>query len=146
MKKYVPPELSEHILPFNWDVRRVWEQASVITQRPIADFDYLLDLPLWSSLPKQGMLFDISPREVMAYPERAPHQTLRIQNACIDFPIDLLHYQGSEWVLDGVHRIAKLWMKHEDTLNVRVHGEEIIPRIRIEEAEQDVTGNGGQAR
>jgi hypothetical protein len=138
--KRVPKELSEHILPFNWDVRRVWQQVSAITQRPIADFHYLLDLPLWSSLPQQGMLFDISPREVMAFPERSPHQTQRIHTAHIDFPIDLLHYQGRDWVLDGVHRIAKLSMMGEDTVNVRIHGEEAIPRIKIEEAEQGEAG------
>jgi hypothetical protein len=73
MTKYVPSVLAEHILPFNWDVRKLWNLEAEISLQPRSDFDYLLDLPLWSSVPDQGMLFDISPREVIVCPERSPH-------------------------------------------------------------------------
>jgi hypothetical protein len=132
MTKRVPTELVEHILPFNWDVRRVWEQEAAISRRPLADFEYLLDLPLWSSQPKQGLLFDVAPRVVMDFPEKSPHQTQRLHEARIEFPIDLLHHQGREWVLDGVHRIAKLSLMGVDTVSVRVHDETAIPRIIVQ--------------
>jgi hypothetical protein len=127
--KRIPSELTDHILPFNWDARLVWQQAAKVDQRLLAEFEYLLDLPLWSSQPKMGMLFDIAPRTVMAFPERAPHQTQRIHEARIEFPVDLIRYRGREWVLDGVHRIAKLSLMGADTIRVRVHDETIIPRI-----------------
>lgn len=131
MTKPIPPELANHILPFNWDVRLVWQQEAEVSQRLLLEFEYLLDLPLWSSRPKMGMLFDIAPRTVMAFPEKAPHQTQRIHEARIDFPIDLLRYQGREWVLDGVHRIARLSLMGVDTIRVRIHDEAAIPRITV---------------
>ncbi len=135
MEKHVPAELTEHILPFNWDVRRLWELEAAVTQRPLVNFEYLLNLPLWSSRPNQGMLFDISPRVVMDFPEKSPHQTQRIHSARIDFPIDLLQYQGREWVLDGVHRIAKLSMIGEVVVNIRIHDETVIPKIIVKRLE-----------
>jgi hypothetical protein len=136
MVKRVPSEIEEHILPFNWDVRRVWELDAAIVLRTLESFDYLLDLPLWSSRPKCGMLFDIAPREVLASPGISPHQTQRIHDSRIEFPIDLLRYQGRDWVLDGVHRLAKLIAIGEKTVRVRVHDETVIPRIKNEDAEQ----------
>ena len=132
MTKRIPPELADHILPFNWDVRLVWRQEAEVTLRLLAEFEYLLDLPLWSSRPNMGMLFDIAPRTVMTFPERVPHQTQRIHEARIEFPIDLIRYQGREWVLDGVHRIARLSLMGVDTMKVRVHEETALPRIITE--------------
>jgi len=121
--------LTDYILPFDWDVRRVWELEREVTVRLVSDFARLLDLPLWSSVPDQGMLFDISPREVIDHPQRSPHQHERILKADTDFPIDLLFYQKREWILDGVHRLAKLHMMGVDSVRTRLHPEEIIPRI-----------------
>jgi len=127
--KHLPDTLAAHILPFDWDVRLVWQESAEVTVRPLADFAYLLDLPLWSSIPHQGMLFDVSPREIIASPQRSPYQYERIVKADTDFPIDLLHYQEREWILDGVHRLAKLFLIEAESVKVRVHSEEIIPRI-----------------
>jgi hypothetical protein len=130
--KVLPDILADHILPFDWDVRRVWTQEAVVSRWPIADLAYLLDLPLWSSVPGRGMLFDISPREVLASLERSPHQHLRVLQADVAFPIDLLRYQERHWILDGVHRLAKLALVGEHFVNVRIHSEAIIPRILVD--------------
>jgi hypothetical protein len=131
--KVLPDILADHILPFDWDVRRVWTQEEAEVSRwPIADLAYLLDLPLWSSVPGRGMLFDISPREVLASPDRSPHQLLRVLQADVAFPIDLLRYQERHRILDGVHRLAKLALGGEHFVNVRVHSEAIIPRIIVD--------------
>jgi len=127
--KHLPDILANHILPFDWDVRQVWGLEKEVAVRPLAAFAYLLDLPLWSSVPNQGMLFDISPREVIDHPQRSLHQYERIVEADTDFPIDLLFYQEREWILDGTHRLAKLFLVGEKSVSVRVHSEGIIPRI-----------------
>ena len=127
--KILPDILADHILPFDWDVRLVWTEEAEVSRWPIADLAYLLDLPLWSSVPGRGMLFDISPREVLASPDRSPHQYLRALQADLAFPIDLLRYRECHWILDGVHRLAKLALLGEDFVDVRVHSEAIIPRI-----------------
>ena len=127
--KTLPNILVDHILPFDWDVRRVWELEREVTVRPVSDFCYLLDLPLWSSVPDRGMLFDISPREVIDSPQRSPHQYERVLEADLGFPIDLLLYQEREWILDGVHRLVKLHLMGVDRVRTRLHPDEIIPRI-----------------
>ena len=127
--KILPDILADHILPFDWDVRLVWTEEAEVSRWPIADLAYLLDLPLWSSVPGRGMLFDISSREVLASPDRSPHQYLRVLQADLAFPIDLLRYRECHWILDGVHRLAKLALLGEDFVGVRVHSEAIIPRI-----------------
>ncbi len=129
MTKNVPSVLANHILPFNWDVRKLWNLEAEISLQPRSDFDYLLDLPLWSSVPNQGMLFDISPREVIACPERSPHQYHRIKHADISFPIDLLIYREQPWILDGVHRLTRIFQFGSEFVRVRFHSEAVIHHI-----------------
>jgi hypothetical protein len=129
--KVLPDILAGHILPFDWDVRRVWTQEAEVSRWPVADLAYLLDLPLWSSVPGRGMLFDISPREVLSSPGRSPHQHLRVLQSDVAFPIDLLRHQERHWILDGVHRLAKLALMGDEFVSVRVHSEAIIPRIIV---------------
>ena len=132
MVKSIPPELVSHILPFNWDVRNVWSLPTPAQQIKRSELDYLLDLKLWSSVPKAGMLFDISPRSIIADPASCPHQYQRLQQADISFPIDMLYYQGRSCILDGVHRLAKLHLMHSEWVALRLHSEAIIDAIRTD--------------
>ncbi|RYD23082.1 MAG: hypothetical protein EOP88_05605 [Verrucomicrobiaceae bacterium] len=127
--KIVPPHLSDHILPFQWDVREVWKLPGEVMLRPRADYDYLLDLPLWSSVPEQGMLFDISPREVILDAEQSPFQTERVRMADMRYPIDFVETDGRLWILDGVHRLARHYQMGTVFIRVRCHPGSVIPRI-----------------
>ena len=131
MPKIVPDILKDHILPFNWDVRKVWGLKADVIQVPTSEFAYLLELPLWSSVPKQGLLFDISPMDVIRDPHASIHQSQRLREAALRYPIDVLVAQEKWWILDGVHRIAKHFTLKKPTLTVRFHDESIIPAIRL---------------
>jgi hypothetical protein len=131
MVKDVPSILVDHILPFNWNVREVWNLKAERSLQPYSDFDYLLDLPLWSSVPNQGMLFDISPREVIICPERSLYQYHRIEQVDISFPIELLIYQERQWILDGVHRLTKIFQFGAEFVPIRLHLETVIPHIKV---------------
>lgn len=132
MNKSIPGHLQAYILPFNWDVRLVWSLATPAQDIKRIDLDHLLMLPLWSSIPKSGMLFDISPIEVLENPHRSPHQFERVSQADTSYPIDLLEYNQSRWILDGVHRLAKIYQRRSEWIKVRVHPKEIIPEIRVD--------------
>lgn len=132
MVKSIPLDLVSHILPFNWDVRSVWSRPGSTQKIKRSELDYLLDLNLWSSVPAAGMLFDVSPCRVMANPAHFPHQYQRVQRADISFPIDMLDYQGQRWILDGVHRLAKLYLMHSEWVALRLHSEAIIDEIRTD--------------
>jgi hypothetical protein len=75
------------------------------------------------------MLFDLLPREVITFPQKSPHQYRRILAADTGFPIDLLSFRGRQWILDGVHRLAKLALIGGEVVCVRCHPEAIIAKI-----------------
>jgi len=131
MPKVVPTILQEHILPFDWDVRKVWELKAEVSEVPTSEFTYLLKLPLWSSVPKQGLLFDICPMDVIRNPKVSMHQAQRLQQTDIRHPIDVLVAWNKLWILDGVHRIAKQFTLNRDFISVRFHTESIIPIIKL---------------
>jgi hypothetical protein len=131
--KTVPGVLTDHVLSFDWDVRCVWGLEAEVISLPREELEYLLHLPLWSSVPNRGMLFDISPREVLKDPERSPHQYGRILAADINYPMDMLLYAGRRWVLDGVHRLSRLSLMSSQEVRVRIHPETIIPQIIVKE-------------
>ncbi|CAH1073392.1 hypothetical protein NTG1052_20075 [Candidatus Nitrotoga sp. 1052] len=68
MPKVIPEVLKEHILPFNWDVCKVWAVDTDTVQVSCSEFAYLLDLPLWSSVPCRGLLFDTCLIDVIRNP------------------------------------------------------------------------------
>lgn len=136
MPKIIPAALKDYILPFNWDVRQVWALKADVVQVPCSEFTYLLELPLWSSVPQQGLLFDVSPIDVIRDPNVSPYQAQRLQQTELHYPIDVLVMQDKRWILDGVHRIAKHFVLNHSTLCVRFHDESIIPAIQLESGDQ----------
>lgn len=132
MAKHIPLALKEHVLPFDWDVRKVWALAAPITKVASTEFTYLLELPLWSSVPNKGLLFDISPFAVINDPDASPYQARRLAEADLRFAIDILLLNDRRWVLDGAHRIAKHFMLNRPDLPVRLHDASIIAKISPE--------------
>lgn len=131
MPKSVPDFLKDHILSFNWDVRKVWVLEAEVVYVPFSEFAYLLELPLWSSVPKRGLLFDISPMDVIRDPKVSSYQAQRLRETELRYPIDVLVANEKRWILDGVHRIAKNFVLNSSVLAVRFHDESIIPNIKI---------------
>ncbi len=130
MEKQIPDILRSHILPFDWDVTSVWSLQSQVIEENRSKFDYLLHLPLWSSVPNKGMLFDISPIEVITEPMRSPHQIERIEKSDESYPIDMLRFEEKLWILDGVHRLAKLYRSDAKLVRLRIHPESVIEIIK----------------
>ncbi|THF67415.1 hypothetical protein E6C76_03355 [Pseudothauera nasutitermitis] len=131
MAKIIPDILKDHILPFDWDVRKVWELSADVIEVLTSEFVYLLKLPLWSSVSKQGLLFDICPMDVIHDPHASIYQAQRLQQTELRYPIEVLTVKGKRWVLDGVHRVAKSFTLNKSALFVRFHDESVIPSIKI---------------
>lgn len=124
--KKVPSLLKQHILPFNWEVESVWALNTQPREALRTQFDYLLRLPLWSSKPNVGLLFDLCPIEVLNNPGVAPHQHQRIKASDTLYPIDFAVSDGRYWILDGVHRLAKLYRQNMVEINIREHPLELV--------------------
>tara|TARA_Y100000588_G_scaffold354235_1_gene408295 strand:- start:139 stop:573 length:435 start_codon:yes stop_codon:yes gene_type:complete len=133
MSKHVPEILKDHILPFNWNVTKVWSLNADVDLVSRSRFDYLLDLLLWSSGPGKGMLFDIAPMAVIQNPMASPHQTKRLATTDISYPLDFLMYSGRPWILDGMHRLAKLYVEGSELIEVRFHDAGSISAIAMDQ-------------
>ena len=121
MSKYIPEILKDYILPFNWSAKAVWALKSPVLRVQRVEYDYLLNLPLWSSVAGKGLLFDTKPIDVINDPSISTYQTARLKNVDIAYPLDFLIFKGRKWILDGVHRLAKLYMFKKEIINVRLH-------------------------
>ncbi|MBW7902716.1 MAG: hypothetical protein H3C26_14640 [Rhodocyclaceae bacterium] len=130
MPRTIPDILKDHILPFDWDVRKVWALDAPAVPVSCAEFAYLLELPLWSSVAKRGMLFDIRPLDVIRDPGVSDYQARRLREADLHHPIDVLLLAERRWILDGVHRIARHVALGSPTLFARFHDASVIPAIR----------------
>ncbi len=131
MAKKVPVSVRDVILPFNWDVEVVWALGAPVTIEKRTDFDYLLYYPLWSSKSGLGMLFDLSPMTVIDYPNASDYQKGRLTNTDTSFPIDVIELEGQTWLLDGSHRLAKLYMDGREEVMVRRHTEAVLDAIVV---------------
>lgn len=129
MARSIPEPLRDHILARDWDVRRAWTLETEAQVVPLQRLTYLLELPLWSSVPGRGMLFDLCPADVLADPNRCPRHTRRIEDADLAYPLDFALVDGRAWILDGVHRIARASELGLDTVRIRQHHERALADI-----------------
>ncbi len=52
------------------------------------------------------------------------HQDQRVQRADTPIPIDMSCYNDRHWILDGVHRLAKLHLMRSEWVALRLDSEE----------------------
>ncbi|MCB4358824.1 hypothetical protein [Quatrionicoccus australiensis] len=131
--KHLPEVLKPHILPFDWDVRRVWMLEAATHRIKCSEFAYLLELPLWSSCAGQGMLFDTCPGDVIRDRALSPYQTRRLEEVDLMYPVDVLLLDNRRWILDGVHRIARHFQLKHPEIPVRFHDFRVVPDILVKQ-------------
>ena len=128
----MPLSLRRVIPPFDWDVRAVWALDAPTVVVPRTELDPLLTLPMWSSRRGCGPLFDLVPLDVLADPALHPRHRDRIEAADVRFPLDFLLQDGDRYVLDGLHRLARLHRDGVTEVSVRHHGPAVADRIRMD--------------
>jgi len=121
----MPPVIREVYLDFDWDKRQVWALAVEAEPIALAQLEWHLDLPFWSSEPPLPR-FDLRPRRVLADPSCHPVHADRIERAELRYPIDVMAHRGRLCVMDGLHRLAKAAQLGHRQLLVRR-----IPRARV---------------
>lgn len=90
----------------------------------IDEFLWMLDVPFWED--HQGNIV-ITPREVIENVNKYPEHRDKIEKCNSSFPIDVMKNKKDEWaILDGLHRLVKLFMKGEKVIRVRKIPREII--------------------
>lgn len=110
---------------FSWDEKRVWELDIPVTTMYVSELEWHFDVPFWF---EKGGVYNLSPRDVMEHPEEHLEEWGRIQHADTSYPLDIMENKGKWLLLDGLHRLVKLFIEGKNEVQVR-----IVPRTRIPE-------------
>jgi hypothetical protein len=130
MNKNLPLELAPFFHQFSWDVRKVWKLNCPIQVVDIDVVSWHLRLPFWSS--QQGsLLFDVIPLDVINNPKINAYHSTRIDMADVGYPMEFMMSNGRPVVLDGLHRLAKIFREGNHQVNIRIIPREHIPDIVI---------------
>ena len=130
MSKDVPDHMKELVLPFDWDVRRVWALEASVEKVALQRVQFLLESPFWSHNPTRFTDFDLRPMDVLCGAIRSEYHLGRIDEADTSHPIDLIDHDARLWILDGVHRVAKLYRRGRRSVRMRRHSILIRSAIR----------------
>ena len=123
MKDKVPHIVLEVGFDFDWEPQKVWLLDEPVTEMPLQNLVWHFGIPfLW-----EGDKV-VTPQAIMDAPNKHPKEYKRTLAADISHPIDIMQNKGRWLILDGLHRLMKLYM--QGVQNVRVR---IIPRERIPE-------------
>lgn len=124
---FIKPQIIQDVgFDFSWSEEKVWKLDIPITKMKIDELLWHLDIPfLWVD----GGIYNVSPREVLASPERYKEEYERTLNAEIGFPIDIMENKGRWLILDGLHRLMQASIKECEEVDVRIIPREYIPQI-----------------
>jgi hypothetical protein len=126
----LPEALHGIFFPFRWDKLALWALPTTVSVVALAELDWHLDLPVWSTQPPQP-LFNLRPREVLACPNHHLDHWDRILAADTIYPLDLFHYNGRWVIMDGYHRLAKHAAFDMKWVNIRKHPDELFVEIQL---------------
>lgn len=109
---------------FWWDVRKLWEADLPVAQIPVAELEWLLDLPFWSDgLQKLA----VGGRDVATNPERYRLEYERTMIADLSYPINVIWLRERWTIMDGVHRLLKAHLLRRDMILAKLARSEDIP-------------------
>ncbi len=123
MREDLPQIIKEVGFDFSWDEKKVWQLDVPVTEMNLSELEWHFDIPfLWWG---RG-IYNLTPRTVMEKPADYPKEYERTMKADIKFPIDIMENKGRWLILDGLHRLMRLYVLGEKKIRVR-----IISRDRI---------------
>lgn len=127
--KLIPESIKKYGYDFPEDPKKVWKLECEVEDLDITELIWHFKLPFWRYANKP---FSLTPLEVMNDKERYYIEYERIQNADTSYPIDLIDDRertGKLLILDGLHRLVKLYLQGELKVKVRIFPRTKIPYI-----------------
>lgn len=121
-----PNFIKKYGYDFPKDTKKVWELDIPVEDLDINEITWHFELPFWNY---NDIPYSVKPIDVMKYKDKYSIQYERIINADTSYPIDLIDDRkrtGKLLILDGLHRLAKLYLEGASTVKVR-----IVPRTKI---------------
>jgi len=124
----LPAALHGIFFPFRWNKQALWGLSTPAMPLPIAELEWHLELPVWSTEPPQP-LFNLSPHEVIAQPALHAHHWQRILDVSLEYALDLFEFNGRWVIMDGYHRLAKHHVLHSVEVPARLHSAKLLEHV-----------------
>ncbi len=115
----------------NWEEEKLWAVDLPVTTLSIADLEWHLDCPFWEH--DNGERYTVTPRDVLEKEEGTSKEQESVVQADTTYPIDVYFNKDKYLILDGIHRLVKLYQSGATTFDVRVIPEDKLPLILSEE-------------
>lgn len=116
-------------LTFWWDVRKLWSVDLPTVEVPVAELEWLLDLPFWDDGVHELAL---APSTVAARPGEHLQEYRRTMTADLRCPINVIQLDDRLIVMDGVHRLLKAWLLGHHSITTKVAQPVDIPTFARE--------------
>lgn len=111
-----PKIIQDYWYSIDWDVEAIWRLNLPTEEFPFRELAWHLDAPVWPDGEKR---YCVTPRQVLDEPQRFKAEADRIENASLEYPIDVFFNRDRWMILDGVHRLAKAWRQTAKKVRVR---------------------------
>jgi hypothetical protein len=125
----LPDVLKNIYFDFHWSQEKLWNLKLEPVNKPVADFEWALDLPIWASAPP-AHLYDLAPNFVLAHLSQYPSHAERIAAADPTFPIHAMLWKGRWLIMDGFHRLLRQKQLGKAEIAALLVPESAIPAIQ----------------
>lgn len=135
----IPPALRGWVLPIAWDRDRLWALDLPRCRLDLGQLRWHLDLPWWR---RDGVWFQLTPRDFLREPRAHPEHEERVANADLGYPPQVIRRKGRWLILDGIHRLVRAEMLGLRDMEVLTLAPADLTGIVCRPS---VTGSGGSA-
>jgi hypothetical protein len=127
MKKKVPKylwekprEIQDVYFGFDWDSKKIWALDLPIVDMDISELTWHFDLPFWEL--EDTFSYNCTPYDVMQGRAGTRVHRQRVVDANASYPIDVYYIKDKRkyGILDGLHRVVKLYQLGQKTVKVRI--------------------------
>lgn len=126
VKKEFPQIIKDVGFDFSWDEKKVWQLDLPVSEMDINELTWHFEIPfLWEG----GGIYNLKSWDVIEDPDSHKAEYERTMNADTSHPIDIMKNKGRWLILDGLHRLMKLYIEGARKVKVRIVPREKIPDI-----------------
>ena len=128
--KTPPKHITDAGLNMYVDTVKLRELPLPIVEIPIANLLWHFDMPVWA---KDGTEdWNLSPRDVLEQKEGSKGHYERMQKADISHPLVVTDYNGRLVILDGVHRLLKMYIDGAESIRAKIIPSEYLSRKELQ--------------
>lgn len=115
----------------NWEEEKIWSLDIPVSKMSINEPEWHLDCPFWEH--DNGERYTVTPRDVLERVDGTATEYEAVLKADTKYPIDI-YFNKNKWlILDGLHRLVKLYSANATEISVRIITNDTLPLILSDE-------------